>query len=53
VYAAVILWLILLISGFIIGWFSSQHHHAPPRYPVAKFIVPDWREKVDSGIGLP
>jgi hypothetical protein len=21
-------------------------------YPVAKFIVPDWGDKVDSGIGL-
>jgi hypothetical protein len=29
-----------------------QYSASPPTSPVAKFIVPDWGDKVDSDIGL-
>ncbi len=36
----------------LLGVSFVLHHNSESSLPVAKFIVPDWGDKVDSGIGL-
>ncbi len=36
----------------LLGVSFMLHHNSESPLPVAKFIVPDWGDKVDSGIGL-
>ena len=31
-YGVVVLCVAMVVAGFLIGWYSSLHHHAPPRY---------------------